>query len=420
MVAIRKRRWETNGVTNTVWIADYRDNGGKRRQKTFKLKKDADRYVTSLRTELAEGLHVPASESITVAEACKLWLERTVREHLERSTYEDYEQVARLHIVPLIGTITLTNLTKARVERFRDELLETRSYDRAGRALLHFKMILDEATRLGKIGKNVAKDVKIKVRDRHKENVTILSKNELGSFLRAAEDLGEKEHAFARLLGLHGMRASELRGLPWHYVSLDAGTVYIGQRADRWNKLGSPKSTKSRRTIPLTPSALRALREWHRVSGGEGLVFPHQSGRPMYYSELVEHVFDPIMFAAELTVTNSKGKTVHRYSLHPFRHTSASIWIEQGFSAKRVSQLLGHSSIQVTFDLYGHLIDLRHSGSDLMRQVEEAICGEQVVQEEADGEPELHDVSVDEQLCLSLDLEDVSALISATSAHVDA
>lgn len=183
MVATRKRRWEANGVTNTAWIVDYRDNGGKRRQRTFKLKKDADRFVTSLSTELAEGSHVPASESITVAQACKLWLDRTVRENLERSTYDDYEQVARLHIIPLIGTIKLNDLSKARVERFRDELLETRSFDRACRALLHFKMALDEARRLGRISSNVAKDVKIKERDRHKEDVTILSKNELASFL---------------------------------------------------------------------------------------------------------------------------------------------------------------------------------------------------------------------------------------------
>lgn len=216
------------------------------------------------------------------------------------------------------------------------------------------------------------------------------------------------------------MRASELRGLPWHCVSLEAGTVYIGQRADRWNKLGSPKSKKSRRTIPLTPSAVRALREWRRVSGGKGLVFPHHSGRPMYYSELVEHVFDPIMFAAELTVTNSKGKKVHRYSLHPLRHTTASIWIEQGFSAKRVSQLLGHSSIQVTFDLYGHLIDLRLSGSELMRQVEDAICGEQVASAEADEKPEVDDLSVDEQLCFSLNLDDVTARVPTGSHHVGA
>jgi integrase len=238
-------------------------------------------------------------------------------------------------------------------------------------------MTLDEAKRLGKIGVNVAENVKIKERDRHEEEVTILSKEELAAFLMAGAKLGKRENAFARLIGLHGLRASELRGLPWRFVSFDLGTIFIGQRADRWGTIGSPKTKKSRRTIPLTPSALQALREWRDESGGRDLVFPHPSGRPMYYSELVERVFDPIMRAADLTKKGSDGKERHVYSLHPFRHTTASIWIEQGFSAKRVSQLLGHSSIQVTFDLYGHLIDLRASPSDLMRQVEDAICGKE-------------------------------------------
>lgn len=85
MVAVRKRKWVSGGVAKTAWVVDYTDNGGKRRQKTFKLKKDADRFVGGLANELAQGSHVPASESITVAQACQLWLKRTEREGLERS-----------------------------------------------------------------------------------------------------------------------------------------------------------------------------------------------------------------------------------------------------------------------------------------------------------------------------------------------
>jgi integrase len=373
MASVRKRRWLSKGAVKTAWIVDYTDNGGRRRQRTFSLKKRADSFLFTLQSELADGSHVPAGESITVREACQLWLTRAEREGLERSTYEDYEQVSRLHIIPLIGSFKLNDLTKLKVENFRDELLTTRSYDRAKRALLHLKMTLTEAVRVGRISKNVAADVTIKERGRHKEPVTILTVEELNLFLDAAEALGNEANAFANLISFQGLRASEIRGLPWKYVNLDAGTIYIGQRADKWCKVGVPKSKKSRRFIPLTPSTAEALRAWREESGGEGFVFQHPSQRPYNYGELVELIFDPIMFAAGLTKERENGTLTRRYSLHPFRHTTASIWIEQGFSPKRICQLMGHSSIQVTFDLYGHLIDLKHSADDLMRQLEKSV-----------------------------------------------
>ncbi len=372
MVSVRKRRWQTKGATLTAWIVDYRDNAGIRRQRTFSLKRSADRFMVQLNNELSDASHVAASQSVTVEQACKLWVERTERLQLERSTYDDYEQVARLHIIPLIGNIKLIDLTEARIERFRDELLDTRSYDRASRALLHLKMALEDARRIGLTSKNPAKDVRIKGRARHRSDVEILSKKELVSFLGAAKDTGERENAFAHLL-LAGMRASEIRGLPWENTMLDAGTVHVRQRADRWGKLGPPKTRTSRRAVPLTPSGVSALKVWRDKSGGGELVFPHHTGRPLYYSEVIVSIFDPIMFAANLTTIGRDGKIRHRYSLHAFRHTAASILIELGVSAKRVSRILGHSSIQTTFDLYGHLIDLRHSEAEMMQQVEDAL-----------------------------------------------
>lgn len=399
MASIRKRTWKSKGVTKEAWIVDYHDNGGIRRQRTFKLKKAAEKFLASLIWELSEGIHVPLGETITVAAACDLWIERAIREQLERSTLEGYAQVARLHIKPLLGATKLNDLTKVTVERFRDELLKTRSYDRARRTLRDLKMILQEAKRLGKVAKNVAKDVVIKDSGRDKEPVTILSKQELNDFLDAADTLDPRARAFAYLITFTGIRASEARGLPWRFVDLDEGTIYIGQRADRWCVLGSPKSKKSRRYIPLTPTTRDALAAWKKVCPCSQLVFPHRSGRPLDYNEVLKWVFNPLMFAAKLT-KQAAGKTRHRYPLHPFRHTAASIWIEMGFSPKRVQYLMGHSSIQLTFDLYGHLFDLRSSGAEMMRQMEEDIrssretLSDKLEQDEDESAPrELEEVS---------------------------
>jgi integrase len=369
MSTIRRRCWVSNGATKSAWVVDYRDNGGTRRQKTFSRKKSAEKFLTSVSWELSEGTHVPDKETVTVKEAFQMWIKRCELKKLEQSTTENYSYVGKKHILPYIGEIKLTKLTKVRVEQFCDELLEDHPPKRAARALLYLKMAISEAQRLGKIAKNVAQEVKLEESDRHEETVTVLSKRELNDFLDAADKIPGRTRALAYLL-IHGLRASEIRGLPWRNVDLEHGTVYIGQRADRWCKIGPTKTKHSKRTIDLTPDAQMALADWEKESSGQELVFQTSSGRPLCYEDVITCIFDPLMRAAGLT-KNVDGEIKHRYALHAFRHTTASIWIEHGFSPKRVQTLMGHSSIQVTFDLYGHLIELRHSRPELMRQLED-------------------------------------------------
>lgn len=79
------------------------------------------------------------------------------------------------------------------------------------------------------------------------------------------------------------------------------------------------------------------------------------------------------MFKAGLTKT-VEGVRTHIRSMHATRHATASIWLEMGFSAKSIQFFMGHSSIQVTFDLYGHLFDLKESAPDMMRSVDDWIA----------------------------------------------
>src|SRR5580700_4862415 len=75
-MSVRKRTWKTAaGEERHAWIVDYADQAGKRRMKTFRLKKAADAFETRSRFEITQGTHTPDSASITVAEAAVEWLE---------------------------------------------------------------------------------------------------------------------------------------------------------------------------------------------------------------------------------------------------------------------------------------------------------------------------------------------------------
>ena len=92
-MSVRKRVWTNgDGSQGEAWIAEYTDFDGKRRIRTFEKKRDADAFHASVAGELRSGLHVPDSQSVTVAEAGRLWLEGCEAASLERSTLDYYRQ----------------------------------------------------------------------------------------------------------------------------------------------------------------------------------------------------------------------------------------------------------------------------------------------------------------------------------------
>src|SRR5262249_36386029 len=104
MAIIRKRQWTTrNGETKEAYLVDYTDQLGERRGKHFRLKKDAEEYLTIVRHEVKEGTHTPPGRSITVREAAENWLIHVEREGRERSTWMQYRQHVTKHINPRIG-----------------------------------------------------------------------------------------------------------------------------------------------------------------------------------------------------------------------------------------------------------------------------------------------------------------------------
>ena len=354
MASIRKRTWKSGGETKTAWIADYFDQEGKRHIKTHATKKAAAAWLVTAQGEVARGVHTPENTSITVAEAAKLWIETGELEKLERSTLRQYGNHARLHIKPLIGAVKLARLSTPTIEAFRDELLKKGSRAMARKILVSLKSILGEAQRRGLVAQNAAQSVRVDLKKRDQRKLAIgrdiPSKEEINIILAQAEG---RWRSFFVTAVFTGMRASELRGLPWNNVDFERKVVHVRQRANLWGEIGAPKSAAGDREIPMTPMVVNALREWKLAcpKGELGLVFPNGNGNVESHANIANRGWYPLQIAAGM-VDREGG---HKYGLHALRHFFASWAIEQGFSAKRLQALLGHASIQMTFDTYGHL-----------------------------------------------------------------
>ncbi|MCS4091860.1 site-specific integrase [Rhizobium sp. BK176] len=417
-MSVRKRAWATSkGEQKTAWVVDYVDAKGVRRQKTFKLKKQADAFAATASVEVREGVHVADSDSVTVNAAGKFWLASSISRGLERSTVDQYRQHLDLHIAPLIGEILLSKMTVPAVRAFEDRLRETnRSPTMVRKVLVSLGSLLADAQERGLVVRNAVREksrARTKGTERRQERrhkgklkvgVDIPSPAEMKAVIGALEG-----HWRPLLLTaiFTGMRASELRGLRWSDVNLDRRELRVHRRADRYNEIGKPKSEAGERTIPAPPIVINTLREWKlsypRPYSNEmdtngnrqrekpddaHLVFPNGSGKIESLANIINRGLIPVQIAAGVVDAtgemDDQGKPLFRArytGMHALRHFYASWCINRpadgglGLPPKVVQERLGHSTIVMTMDVYGHLFP-RGDDADELAAAERSLLGD--------------------------------------------
>jgi integrase len=365
-MSVRRRSWKTkSGESRSAWVVDYADRDG-RHIASFKRKADADDYDAEVRTAVRAGTHTAPSRSPTVAEAVASWLIRGETEGLERATLKQYRELGA-HIEQHLGTLRLAELTTPGINEFRDTLLQTMSRTMARKVLTALKGVLAEAQRRGNVAQNVALSVSVGP-DRRRAGlevgVDIPTPDEIRSILETASTRARPLLVTAALTGL---RASELRGLHWDDVDLKRGELRVRRRADRYGTIGRPKSRAGQRTVPLGPMVVNTLKAWRLASTSKGLVFATRTGKSLDHPSLWARMLAPAQIKAGVVTAGSKPK----YSFHALRHFYASWCINRRVDGglelplKMVQARLGHASIQMTADRYGHLFPSGDDGAEL-------------------------------------------------------
>jgi integrase len=378
-MSVRKRKWTTrSGEVREAWVVDYTQDG-RRHIETFERRKDAVGYAEQVGVDIRAGTHTAPSRSITVEEAGEDWIRSAEVEKREAATITQYRQLAR-HISTRIGKLRLASLTTPRVNSFRDDLLATMSQAMARKVLVALKSLLRDAQRRGSVRQNVALGIKrIDADKRGKKRLKIgediPSMEEIRAIIAA---MPERWRPLLLTAIFTGLRSSELRGLRWEDVDLKSGELHVRQRADRYNVIGAPKSKAGHRSVPLGPEVRNVLREWRlKCPRSElGLVFPTGTGGIDRHSDIVRR-FKSIVRKAGLTDAEGKPKYT---GLHTLRHFYASWCINpedrggQSLPPKVVQERLGHASIVMTLDTYGHLFP-RGDDSDKLAKAERALLG---------------------------------------------
>lgn len=373
-MSIRNRTWTSPaGETKSAWEVSYRAANGKRVRKLFDRKKDADDYHAKARIAVQNGTHTADSQSITVADAATQWLARCDERGLERSSVVSYGERVRLHILPFIGGVRLSQLTAPAVALWEDKLrAEGRTAHCIRKARMALGAILKHAQLRGLVAQNV---VAATGREEQAKRAEGTRKLKVGVDIPAVPEVRAilaqtqgRTRAWFLVACFGGLRASELRGLTWANVDLKAGELHVSQRMDRYGTIGAPKSEAGERTVPLPPFVVQALRE-HKlasVANEQGLVFVNGRGHALHRVTM-----DAELQAAQVAAGVAIDGNAKYTGLHCLRHFFASWCINRKVDGglelplKVVQGRIGHSSIEMTANVYSHLFPATDTGAEM-------------------------------------------------------
>jgi integrase len=299
-----------------------------------------------------------SARQLSVKAFMALWLSEVIEPQRKPRTYEIYAQYIRLYIDPEIGDIRLDKLTPARIQSWVNALKTRVAAQTTRNAYQRLRTALTVAVRWRYLSENPA--IGIDVPSPKRVPIRPLNADQARILLETVAD-----HRLAPLYELAvrlGLRQGELLGIRWNNIDLDKGIIRIAEQVqklrNRQTVSVAPKTPRSIRELPLDTelrarlrSHWQSLQEERAVNGPRwqeyGLVFPSEVGTPLGTRNLTRH------FKALLKRAGLPSRT----RFHDLRHTAATLMLAAGVPLKTVSDILGHSSIQVTVDTYGYTFE---------------------------------------------------------------
>jgi len=376
------------------WVVHFRV-GGRQHQRSFAARnyggkaaalEQAKLYLAQSQAKKIQGTFRRPTR-ILFRDFAREWLTDYAQGNVKVRTFEAYEGSLRNHLVPELGHLYLTEITRKTVDalvadwlaggpRYQERLRAARELEakrakeerrdprpvRLGRApgtisnaLTPLREMLGHAVEWEYLNANPCDRVK---RPRvERQDMHFLTAEEVGKLLGAARP---EWRTLLLTAVTTGMRRGELVALRWGDVDWHGQRIWVRRNANRHGHFQEPKSRGSVRAIAMTSSLVSALRLHLMASprkGEDDLIFSTEKGTLLDGHNVVERQFKPTLRRAGLP----------QIRFHDLRHTFASLLIAQGEHPKYISEQLGHAGVQITLDRYGHLMpqSYGHAGDRL-------------------------------------------------------
>lgn len=329
----------------------------------------ADAERAKIVSALALGTYTAPSGQ-TVADYIRWWLpQHAATKNLKPKTVECYESVINTHVVPRIGSIKLTQLKSAHIQRMLTDIAADHPRT-AELCLAVLRLALKHAVRPWEyIPYNPAAAVSAPTYDPRKKST--LTAVQLAGFLSFARQQNHRDYPIIFLAASTGMRRGELLALRWSDVDLDAGILRIRFAAQRLVGIGihadNTKTQSADRDIDIAPDVVEFLRAHKDAQDAardpdyiedHNLVFPAENGKildPPNFSRRFARLVRAAR-AADAAKDPAQRLNLPHFTPHDLRHTHASLLLGAGVPLHVVQERLGHKKASYTADIYGHAV----------------------------------------------------------------
>jgi integrase len=337
---------------------------GKRKYFYSKKRQDVAEKMNAALLERQQGTLVTAPQQ-ALSQYLAYWLEHNVKDTVRPRTYERYEAIIRLHIGPVIGKVKLQSLAPHHINTLKSKKLKeglSPTTVSAIHEMLH--KALDDAIKIGLIARNVC-DIVSPPRKQHKE-IKPLAPDQVLRLLEAAK--GHPQEALFVLALATGLRRGELLGLKWQDINLDVGVLQVRRALVRLpTQMGKdrgdlyieaePKTKSSRRSVVIAGFALEALKQHHirqeemRREAGD----TWENHDYVFCTPVGKHLNPGHGVLVQLKLLLKKAG-LPEIRFHDLRHSAATLLLSMGVHPKVVQEILGHSEISMTMDIYSHVL----------------------------------------------------------------
>lgn len=343
-----------------------RDDRGRLIRKYFygKTRKETSEKLNRAIEELRDNRFINKSDNPTVEQWCHEWLWSYKRNSVKQKTFDQYETILRTHIIPDIGDIRLADLKTMHIQRIINKMHDS---GLSHRTIEVMKIVMHAALKQAQRNKLVSENVceNVVLPRKQPKRIRVLNEDEQTKLIAALKDnyIGR-----GLLFALYtGMRRGEVLALKWSDYDKNEKTISITKALSRvrtYNKDGNktmltvttPKTDTSIRTVPLIDKAVELLAEHKRKQERYmELVGDYYTDNDLIFSSSRGDYLDPGNFNRKLNKTVKKIG-IAQISPHVLRHSFATRGLEAEVSLKAMQELLGHSSITVTGDIYTHIL----------------------------------------------------------------
>ena len=340
-----------------IYYAILALNGKRRWFRGGLAKKDAQRIINEKLGELQAKTYKELPK-ITFEQFTEIWFRDYAEVSLKPSTQNLFKDTLERLLLPTFSNTQMSDITTGHLQAYVSARAKIIKPNTIRNEVAVIKLIFKHATRWGYIKHNPTLNIeRPKI---EKPEIQILSPEEFETFLEKTE----KPYRTAFLTAfLTGLRAGELWGLQWGDIDWNSKQIHV--RRSLWkHQLQKPKTRNATRKIDMTERLVRELKVWKLACpvSEYDLVFPSQEGYPTIHANVSMRFFHPALRRAGL----------RQVSFHSLRHSNASFRIHAGQNIKYIQGQLGHASITMTMDVYGHLfndLDFNRKQVELLESV---------------------------------------------------